>query len=126
MVHLPKEKNAIIIMMNKTLTPHCDTIIYCLSFVVFAVFSCISCFRQLDLPLSHYKTPPLLNLCLKLCHVYVPGWRPRQRLSGHVMLFCSVLLSHARQMVVCRNLPLPVRSAGHLSFGLQCACQNFL
>ncbi len=66
---------------------------------------------------THYKTPPLRNLCLKLCHVYVTEWRPRQRLffslvtlslnnfsrkkhsgctlhsetrSGHVNLFCSV------------------------------------
>ncbi len=29
---------------------------------------------------THYKTPPLRNLCLKLCHVYVPEWRPRQPL----------------------------------------------
>ena len=28
----------------------------------------------------HYKTPPLRNLCFKLCHVYVPEWRPRQPL----------------------------------------------
>ena len=26
---------------------------------------------------THYKTPPLPNLCLKLCHVYVPEWRPQ-------------------------------------------------
>ncbi len=30
--------------------------------------------------LTHYKTPPLRNLCLKLCHVYVPEWSPRQQL----------------------------------------------
>ncbi len=29
---------------------------------------------------SHYKTPPLRNLCLKLCHVYVPKRRPLQPL----------------------------------------------
>ena len=28
--------------------------------------------------ITHYKTPPLRNLCLELCHVYVPEWRPRQ------------------------------------------------
>ncbi len=27
---------------------------------------------------THYKTPPMRNLCLELCHVYVPEWRPRQ------------------------------------------------
>ncbi len=65
--------------------------------------------------IAHYKTPPLQNLCLKLCHVYVPEWRPRLRLffflkhnffkkkhsgctlhaetmSGHVNLFCSVIV----------------------------------
>ncbi len=30
--------------------------------------------------MTHYKTPPLRNLCLKSCHVYVPEWRPRQQL----------------------------------------------
>ena len=29
--------------------------------------------------LTHYKIPPLRNLCLKLCHVYVPEWMPRQQ-----------------------------------------------
>ncbi len=28
---------------------------------------------------TQYKTPLLRNLCFKLCHVYVPEWRPRQQ-----------------------------------------------
>ena len=28
---------------------------------------------------THYKTSPLRNLCLKLCHVYIPKWRPWQQ-----------------------------------------------
>ncbi len=27
----------------------------------------------------HTKTPPLRNLCLESCHVYVPEWRPQQQ-----------------------------------------------
>ncbi len=41
--------------------------------------------------LTHYKTPPLRNLCLKLCHVYVPEWRPRQPL-----FFCLNMTFSAR------------------------------
>ena len=29
----------------------------------------------------NYKTLPLRNLCLKLCHVYVPEWRPQQQIE---------------------------------------------
>ena len=34
----------------------------------------------------HYKTPPLQNLSLKLCHVYLPEWRLQQQ--------CFWLLHH--------------------------------
>ncbi len=49
-----------------------------------SVFPYMSCFSlsglHEELTISYYKTPPLRNLCLKLCHVYVPEWRPQQRL----------------------------------------------
>ncbi len=57
------------------------TIIYsCVTFCLSPGFIMLILTSYMTFVLSptHYKTPPLRNLCLKLCHVYVPEWRPRQ------------------------------------------------
>ncbi len=49
---------------------------------------------------SHYKTPPLRNLCLKLCHVYVPEWRPRQPLFFCLEVRLPVISTPERKQVM--------------------------
>ncbi len=47
----------------------------CLNFTIIPNIRC---------PNTHYKTPPLQKLCLELCHVFAPEWRPREHTLSSV------------------------------------------
>ncbi len=78
---------------------------------------------SVSLSITHYKTPPLRNLCLKLCHVYVPEWRPRQQLffSFKKKNIPGVLFTPKRGQVMstCFEVWLPLFPLNHLTCDLQ-------
>ncbi len=69
--------------------------------------------------LTHYKTHPLWNLCLKLCHIYVPDWRninmtiiSRQRFRSGGVKFSVGRSSASHNIVLVWHVVLTLSNLG--------------
>ncbi len=69
---------------------------------------------------SHNKTPPLRNLCLELCHVYVPEWRPRQPCFAEA--WYDWYLRHINKLGRCLWKAHSVAGSLHNHYSCRCAC----